>query len=156
VTCGRVPVDRPLARPGQHWLSGHQVGAAACLAGNGALASHMTGGAVLAGGHMLAARPVLGRQAMPPGSRALSHPHGTGPEHAPQLTAAGQVNAITGTEREVLSLAWQVTAVAVAGSRPRPGHRVRRRAGEPVIGVRPVLGLLRVGPGGADPVRQLG
>jgi hypothetical protein len=144
-----------LALPGRHRLSGHQVAAAGCLASKDALARRMAGGEVLSSRHMLAARPMLGRQAMPPGSRTVSHPHGTGPEHTPQLTAAGQVSTVTGTQREVLSLAGQMTAVAVAESRPRPGHRVRRRAGEPVIRVRPVLSLLRVGSGGIHPVRQL-
>jgi hypothetical protein len=81
-----------------------------------------------------------------PGSRALAGPHGARTQYAPQLAVARQIGPVAGAQREVLRLAGKVA--------PGLGGRHLRRSGEPVIRIRPLGGLARIGPRPADPVSE--
>ncbi len=94
--------------------------------------------------HMLSGWPVPRLHARA-GAHALAEPERAGPQHAAQLTGAGQVPPVPRPQREVLVVAGQVARVRAAA-----------RGGEPVVRVRPGGSLLGIEAGGGDPLRQLG
>jgi hypothetical protein len=81
-----------------------------------------------------------------PGARALAGPDGAGPQDAPQLAVARQIGPVPGAQREVLCLAGQVA--------PGLGGRHLRRSGKPVVRIRPLGRLARIGPRPAEPVSE--
>jgi hypothetical protein len=138
---------------------------------------YLTRQGVLTGRHVVASRPMVARLASPqrrtmhtaevsgllrPGARAIADPDRAGSQQAPQLAGAGQIRAVTGTQREVLRLAGQVTA-RMAGD---GGLRLRasrclvagrgRGARESVIGIWPRDRLAGIQAGSADTVSELG
>jgi hypothetical protein len=91
---------------------------------------------------------------MAPGADAVAYPDGARAQRAAQLTAARQVDAVAGPQGEVLRLARQVTAQVMLVSLALL-RGWRRRAGEPIVGVGPGVGLLGIEPRGCHLVRKL-
>ena len=123
---------------------------------------------MLAGRHMAARQPALSASTVRAGASAVADPDCTRAQYAPQLASARQIGSVTGPQREVLLLARQIAAVQPGWPRGPVCVRIAacpwrlrrpqggRRAGDPVIRVRPGGRLCRVQPRAAQPVREQG